>query len=224
MGYTASTVFFNTVPLTQQSANELNAELVTVLNLSVAEDGLGGNFAWNADSVATADSLNVFQPSTVSGAGRWIRMSGGAAASSNSIMIRYATLTIPKATIIGVGAGQLGNAAGVPIIATPGAGFALELLTGVVILGFSTAAYTGGGNVNFAYEAGGAALSATVSFANSVGGAADKIALVAASVPTNNQLVANKGINLVCAAAPTDPGTAAGVLRIKLSYRVHITT
>lgn len=224
MGYNASIIFFNSTPIATQSANELNADSVTLLNLSAAEDGLGGTFVWNADSVATADSLNVFQPSSVSGAGRWIRTSGGPAASSNSVMIRYATLTIPKATIIGVGVGQLGHANGVPIVATPGAGFALELLSGVVILGFATAAYTGGGNINFAYEAGGAALSATVSFANSIGGAADKIALVAASVPTNNQLVANKGINLVCAAAPTDPGTAAGVARIKLSYRVHITT
>ena len=53
--------------------------------------------------------------------------------------------------------------------------------------------------------------------------AADKIALVAAAVPTSNQLVANTGINLVCAAAPTNPGTAAGVLRVKVTYRIHTT-
>lgn len=220
MGYSASLVFFNTAPLSQSSATELTTDNVTANNLSTAGDGQGGAFVWDPNSTATADSLNVFQPSSVTGTGRWVRMSGSAA---NVIGLRYALLTIPKATIIGTSAGQLGHVNGVPIVASPGAGYALELMSGVVILGFNTAAYTGGGNVNFAYEAGGVALSAVVSYANSVGGSADKIALVAASVPTNNQLVTNKGINLVCAAAPTDPGTAAGVLRIKLTYRIHNT-
>lgn len=131
--------------------------------------------------------------------------------------------SVSSANITGTGAGQLGHANGVAIVSAPGAGYALEFVSGVVINDYATAAYTGGGNVTFNYAGGGGALSAAVAYADSVGGAADKIALVAAAVPTSNQLVANTGINLVCAAAPTNPGTAAGVLRVKVTYRIHTT-
>jgi hypothetical protein len=137
---------------------------------------------------------------------------------------RYVIATISSANITGTSAGQLGHAQGVSIVAAPGSAYALEFLSAVVILDFATAAYTGGGTgLSFTYDTGGATLSTVVTAANSVAGAADKIAVVQAVVPTNNQLVANKGINLVAQAAPTNPGTAAGVLRVKVSYRVHVT-
>jgi hypothetical protein len=137
-------------------------------------------------------------------------------------LIHYATVSISSAAIVGTSAGQLGHADGVVLVAAPGSGKALEFISAVVINDFDTAAYTGGGNITVNY-AGSVAASGVVSFANSVGGAADKIAVVFPAVPTNNQLIANTGLNLVAASAPTQPGTAAGVVRVKIAYRVHTT-
>jgi hypothetical protein len=136
--------------------------------------------------------------------------------------VRYAEASIASADITGTGAGQFGHANGVALVAAPGAGKAIEFISGVVILDFATAAYTGGGNVTVNYTASVAA-SGTVSAANSVGGSADKLAVVLPVVPTNNQLIANTGLNLVAASAFTQPGTAAGVVRVKVAYRVHTT-
>ncbi len=76
MSYTSTLVFFNATPMTQLSGPELACDLVTALNLDEADDDLGGVFAWNSQSEAVDDATNVFQPSSVSGAGRWIRVSG----------------------------------------------------------------------------------------------------------------------------------------------------
>lgn len=380
MAYVTPHIFDTAVPLTLNSGPELATGVVATIGLDNLTDGAGGIFTWSAASEATDDGVDVIQPSTVSGAGRWLRVSGtptgggtfagpvvfedtievdgaanfdgaadfdstanfdgivthtaaahfadgtealpgiafagatgtgiyrggpvllgfsiagtnqirvtsgacivsppigisnansylqstgsgicrfsnvsdngfdrlqfgGGTASFPAIKINGTSLeakladdsahttivtqtvatglaSISSANITGTSAGQLGHAAGVEIVPAPGAGFALEFVSGVVINDFDTAAYTGGGNITFNYGGGGGALSAAVTYANSVGGATDKIALVAAAVPTNNQLVANTGINLVAAAAPTNPGTAAGVLRVRVTYRIHTT-
>ena len=49
------------------------------------------------------------------------------------------------------------------------------------------------------------------------------MAVVLATAPTNNALATATAVNLVAAAAFTNPGTAAGVLRVKVAYRVHTT-
>jgi hypothetical protein len=145
-------------------------------------------------------------------------------AASNPVTgVQYAETTISAADIVATGAGKLGHANGYPLVAAQGAGTAIEHLSSVIILDFGVAAYTDGGNVTVNYAAGGAATSAAVSAANSVGGAADKIAVVLAVAPTNNQLAANVGLNLVAATAFTNPGTAAGVVRVKTAFRVHLT-
>lgn len=138
-------------------------------------------------------------------------------------LIRYATVSIASADITGTSSGQLGHANGYPLVSAPGSGKAIELISAVVINDFATAAYTGGGNITVNYSGGGAALSGAVSFANSIGAAADKIAIVLPTAPTNNQLADNTGLSLVAASAPTQPGTAAGVVRVKVAYRVHTT-
>lgn len=137
--------------------------------------------------------------------------------------VLYAENTISAADIISTAAGKLGHANGYPLVAAPGANFAIEHLSSVVILDFGVAAYTDGGNLSINYSGGGAATSGVVSAANSLGAAADKIAVVLGVVPTNNQLTANAGLNLVAAAAFTNPGTATGVARVKTAYRVHTT-
>lgn len=146
----------------------------------------------------------------------WQSVVGGATG------VLYAETSISAANIVATSAGALGHANGVALVAAPGTGFALEHLSSVIILDFGVAAYTDGGNVSVNYT-GSVAASGVVSAANSVGGAADKIAVVLGVVPTNNQLIANTGLNLVAASAFTNPGTATGVVRVKTAYRIHAT-
>lgn len=138
-------------------------------------------------------------------------------------LLRYAEATIPAADIVATTAGKFGHANGQEIVAAPGAGKAIEHIASVIIYDYATAAYTGGGNVSVNYGGGGGAVSGVVSAANSIGASVDKTAHVLAVVPTNNQLLANTGLNLVTASAFTQPGTAAGVVRTKTIYRVHTT-
>jgi len=46
---------------------------VYTLGQAAAGDGGGGLFYWNAASIAASDGINVVQPATVTGGGRWLR-------------------------------------------------------------------------------------------------------------------------------------------------------
>jgi hypothetical protein len=142
---------------------------------------------------------------------------------ANSI-IQQASGTIVAADIIATGAGKLGHAEGYPLVAAPGSGYVLEFLSALLIYDYDTAGYTDGGNVTVNLSGGGAAQSDPVAAADFCGAAADKMVVVrpptaAAGVAT----VDNAGLNLVAAAAFTDPGTAAGIIRYVVTYRVHAT-
>ena len=133
-------------------------------------------------------------------------------------------VAISSANIVGTSAGQLGHAQGVPLVAAPGTGKALEFCGAVVIYDYAGAGYGAGGNVTVNWAAGGAAVSSYVSAANSLGAGADKIVnllpleLATAGAP----LVANAALHLVAASAFT-LGSATGVVRVKVSFRVHTT-
>lgn len=131
--------------------------------------------------------------------------------------------TISSANIVGTGVGQLGHANGVILVPAGGAHVVNELISVVTHYDFAVAAYTGGGNVTVNNGAGGSALTGLVSAANSFGAAADNsdlfVLLATASIP----LVENGPINLVAAAAFTQPGTAAGVIRWVANFRRYNT-
>lgn len=137
-------------------------------------------------------------------------------------IVQYAEATISSANITGTSAGQLGHAAGVEVVAAPGAGKVIEVISCAVIYDFATAAYTDGGNVGLKYT-GSDLVTGVVSAANSLAAAGDKVALLLPAVPTNNQMLTNTGLSLTAATAFTQPGTAAGVVRVKVAYRVHTT-
>lgn len=126
--------------------------------------------------------------------------------------------TIAVADIIGTGAGQFGHAQGYPLVPAPGAGKALVLTEVVASYKFNTAGYTGGGNTTVNWGAGGAALTGLVSAANFAGAAADKPVLFVPLSTVGIALVANASLNLVAAAAFTQPGTAAGVINYAANY------
>ena len=128
--------------------------------------------------------------------------------------------TISAAAITGTTAGLLGHAAGVVLVADPGAGLVLELVAAVMSFTYSTAQYGGGGNITVNIN-GGAALTGLVSAANSLGAASSNITMFVPLATAGIALTSNKGLNLVAASAFTQPGTAAGTVKVWTTYRLH---
>lgn len=137
--------------------------------------------------------------------------------------LKYAEIAIPAADIVATTAGKLGHASGQPLVAAAGAGTVIELVSAFLIYDYDTAAYTAGGNLTINWGSGGAALTGLVSAANSLGAAGDKIVLFVPLATAGIAMLTNVGLNLVSSAAFTQPGTAAGVVRVKVSYRIHLT-
>lgn len=128
---------------------------------------------------------------------------------------RWLEVAITKANILAM------NGAPVEVVPAPGAAYALQFLDACLIFDYATATYTGGGDVSIGYAAG-AAVSVAVVKTNAFGAAADKVwwipALNAAggyTMPVNTALAITNATG-----AFTDPGTAAGVGRLKIHYRV----
>ena len=110
--------------------------------------------------------------------------------------------------------------AAVTVVAAPAAGIALVFKSAVLIYDFDTAAFTGGGDIQLLNPFSGGALSSTISAANGFGNSADSIfqmvALDTAGGVENN---AAQGIQITnLTGAFVDPGTAAGVARLIISY------
>src|SRR3990167_7915880 len=131
--------------------------------------------------------------------------------------------TISSADITATTAGALGHANGYELVPAYGAGKVVELVSAVFAMEFDTAAYTDGGNTTVNIGSGGAALTGLVSNANFIQAAADKIIQFVQLAATFNELTANTGLNLVSASAPTNPGTAAGIINFRVVYRIHST-
>jgi len=137
-------------------------------------------------------------------------------------LIRQAAVAISAADIVATGAGKFGHANGYELLPAPAAGDVHELISAVLIYDFGVAAYTGGGNITVNWV-GGAAITGLVSAANSVGAAGDKVVQLLPLAAAGNAMVVASAINLVTSGAFTDPGTAVGVIRVKVTYRVHTT-
>lgn len=217
------------------NGNELIWDADGNLDASTLDTGdyfvLGGVRFYSFTSALTENSTATSAPagsyaftSNATGKNK-IFYSDGAAwqAASNPITgVQYAEATISSAAITATTAGNLGHAAGVEVVAAPGAGKAIEFMSALVIYDFGVAAYGDGGNVGVKYT-GSDLVSGVVSNANSLAAAGDKVALLLAAVPTNNQALVNTGLSLTAATAFSQPGTAVGVARIKIAYRTHST-
>lgn len=129
-------------------------------------------------------------------------------------------VTLTAVEIVGTAAGDIGHASGAILVAQPGAGYALEFIDAVLIYDYLTAAYTGGLD-DLTIKIGSVAVSSAVSKANCVGAVGDKVFRIG-SIDTEISLPVNTAISLN-GTAYTQPGTAAGVLRCKVRYRVHTT-
>jgi hypothetical protein len=135
--------------------------------------------------------------------------------------LQIATGTITAANIIGTSAGQLGHANGVVLLAACAAKAINEFVALILSNDFLTAAYTAGGDLSVNIGAGGAALTGVISNANFIQAAADKTIVYTPLAAAPNVYTTANPINLVSTVAPTNPGTAAGVFKWTLLYRVH---
>jgi hypothetical protein len=135
--------------------------------------------------------------------------------------IKTAEVAISSAEIVGTASGDLGHADGVEIVAAPGAGFALQFIDAVIIYDYDTAAYTDGAGDDLGFFINSVAVSPSIATADLITKAGDTV-ISTSALATDYVLGVNSNINLACTAV-TDPGTAAGVIRVKVRYRT-ITT
>lgn len=136
-------------------------------------------------------------------------------------IVQSVTGSITSANITGTSAGQLGHANGVVLLAGQGATKIVQPIACLIEMDFLTAAYTGGGVTGLKLNGGGVAVSNTVAAATFIQAGADISVMLETppSLTVPSVLPLNNGINLVSASAPTNPGTAAGVIKWTLFYR-----
>lgn len=132
--------------------------------------------------------------------------------------IQYAEVSISAADIVATAAGKLGHASGVVLVAGA-TGKVIELISATLIYDYAGAGYSDGGNITI-NQTGGSAVTGVVSAANSLGASADKIVVFSPLAATATPYAKNLGLNLVAATAFT-AGSATGVVRVKVAYRVH---
>lgn len=133
-------------------------------------------------------------------------------------------ITLTATEIVGTSAGDLGHASGAVLVAGVSSAYAMEFVSAVAIYDFDTAAYTGGGNdTTINIGGGGAALTGVVTSANLLGAAGDKIVVFNQLSTAALPLSVGTGLSMNSVTAWTQPGTAAGVLRVQVSYRLHKT-
>lgn len=142
----------------------------------------------------------------------------GSAELADSVL-KTATVELTADEIVGTDAGDIGHASGAELVAAPGAGKVLEFVSAVLIYDYDTAAYTGGGDDNV-IQLDTTAVSPAIAGADLLEAAGDKIVQVTALGDADVALVANKALNFH-GTALTQPGTAAGTLSVRITYRVH---
>lgn len=138
----------------------------------------------------------------------------------NMSELKIVEVTISAANIVATSAGAFGHASGVALVSAPGAGKYVEFVRATLLYDYSTAAYTGGGNITV-NATGGSAVTGLVSAANSVGGSADAVVQFYPLTTAGVVVAANTGLSLVAASAFTQPGTAAGTIKVRVEYKVH---
>lgn len=128
------------------------------------------------------------------------------------------TVSLTAAQMILTTAGSLSSTNGLIVVPAAPAGFVNVFQRGIVSYTFATAAFTGGGNTTFNIGGGGSALTgliATTSLwqsATSVIYQFNPLSTVADAITTATS------INLVTASAITNPGTAAGSVKVYVWY------
>lgn len=141
-------------------------------------------------------------------------------ATTKSSELMVAEVLISAADIVATTAGKLGHDAGVPIVAASAATKYVELVSATMLYDYDTAAFGAGGNITI-NATGGSAVTGLVSNANSLAAAADKVVKFYPLSTAGVNVAINTGFSLVSSVAFTQPGTAAGTVRVLVYYREH---
>lgn len=136
----------------------------------------------------------------------------------DSSVIQTVEVELTATEIVGTTAGDIGSTGGAVLVAAE-ADVIHEFVSAVLIYDYDTAAYTGGGD-DLAIRQGTTNVSAAIAGTDLLGDSADDIAFVNALSAADIKLTANSTLNLK-STAWTQPGTAAGVLRVRIAYRSH---
>ena len=139
---------------------------------------------------------------------------------TNTSNIYTASVTLTATEIVGNSAGDIGHTNGAIIVAAPSSDYSLEFVSAVLIFDYATAAYTGGNN-DMVFRVGDQAASTAITDTNCIKATGDKVFRLGA-IATEKSLPVGSTINLY-GTAFTQPGTAAGVLRVHVNYRIHTT-
>jgi len=134
--------------------------------------------------------------------------------------VKMTEVTISAADIVATGAGKLGHSAGYSLVAAPGATKYLEFISAVVLYDYSVAAYTAGGNTTV-NATGGSAITGLLANSALIGASADVVARFSPLTTVGVVIAINTGFSLVAASAFTQPGTAAGTVKVRTYYREH---
>jgi hypothetical protein len=153
-------------------------------------------------------------------------LNAGSGISFTATVTEYTTIvTIDSTKIVGTSAGDIGHADGAILVASPGSGQTHEFVSAFIIYDHATADFAGGGDdavfqtgVNSAQVT----VSSAITAASLLTASADKI-LRLGSIATELVHADNGAISLQGTAYTNDAGTAAGLLRVHVTYRVHTT-
>lgn len=129
-------------------------------------------------------------------------------------------VTLGPGQIVGSAVGQIGHTGGAILVPALSSNYCYEFVDAVFIYDFGVAAYTGGAN-DLQIRVGTVAQTSSMTGTNCLLAAGDKVYSLS-RITTETSLQVGTTINLK-GTAYTNPGTAVGVLRIQLRYRVHAT-
>lgn len=172
------------------------------VEIITAAGAIVGDIQATAGSIGTAELAN----------------EGVTSAKISPLVIQYATVTLTATEIVGNSAGDIGHTAGAVLVAAPASGYILEFISATLSYTFATAAYTGGAD-DLVVRQGTTAVSAPIAAADLLGDTASDIAYVNALAAADVKLTSASTLNLA-STAWTQPGTAAGTLKVHVAYRV----
>jgi len=198
----------------------LDNDLGLILEGSITSIGSGipttaSVFALGCKIVDLSTNISYINTGTVS-VPVWTR-SGGSALVDPTV-VQLAINTLAPADIIATTAGALSHANGLIMVPAAPTGYVNVWHRTIVSYTFVTAAYTGGGNTTVNIGAGGAALSGLIATTTLWQNASS---IIQEFVPLSTvafPITTATSINLKSASAITNPGTAAGTVKIYTWY------
>lgn len=187
----------------------------------IKTDGSTGTTVYINEGSNTSCDFNAVEPpeASVTGVTAGTGISGGGTSGTVTVNVADSYLRVTQVNLSSADILAM-NGAPVELVATPGAGFALQFVSAVVNYTHDTDAYGGGGDVTINDSTG--AVSSTISAANSFGAAGDKLYMCQALDTAGGvALTENSGLTITNATgAFTQPGTAAGTAVVTITYRV----